>query len=154
MKLELQKLTAKRLYPDAPDWFQKVLEETFGEDFFKKKHFTDIKTFEDACYELCVRESDVYNEKDSDDEIAYKKLKVIVKAINQGWTPNWDNTGQRKWWPWFKLSSGFGFSASYYDFGRTGTIVGSRLCFESEEKSDYAANQFIDLYEKLLTLKD
>jgi hypothetical protein len=48
------------------------------------------------------------------------------------------------------LSSGFGFDASacYCDFA--GTLVGSRLCFETKEKSDYAAQQFIDLYKSFL----
>lgn len=153
MKLELQKSTAKRLYPDAPDWFQEIMRESFGEDFFKKKDFRDIKTFEDACLELGINESEVYTDKDSEDEIAYKKLKVIAKAINQGWVPDWDNTNQRKWWPWFKLSSGFGFSASAYGCDDTDAYVGSRLCFESEEKSDYAAKQFSEIYEQLLTIK-
>lgn len=153
MKLELQKLTAKRLYPDAPEWFQEIMRESFGKDFFTKKDFRDIKTFEDACFELGISESDVYTDQDSDDEVAYKKLKVIAKAINQGWVPDWDNTNQRKWWPWFKLASGFGFSGSDYDFAGTITAVGSRLCFESEEKSDYAAKQFSEIYEQLLTIK-
>lgn len=150
MKLVLQKRTAKRLFPDAPDWFQEIMKETFGEKFFNKKHFTEIKSFSDAC----IDESQVFNDLDSKDEIAYKKLKVIVKAINQGWTPDWANTNQRKWWPWFKLFSGFVFSGSGYGYDGASAGVGSRLCFESEEKSDYAAKQFIDLYEQLLQLKE
>ena len=51
------------------------------------------------------------------------------------------------------LSSGFGFSGSVYDYDFTGASVGSRLCFESKEKADYAANQFLKIYEDFLTIK-
>ena len=153
MELKLEKKTAKKLYPEAPLWFQKVLTETFGIDCFKKKSFDDIKTFEDACEELGIDLSEVIQECDTPDEIAYKKLKIVIRAINQGWTPDWSNTSQRKWWPYFNLSSGICFSHSHYGFVITDTTVGSRLCFETEEKSTYAAKQFIELYEQFLTLK-
>jgi hypothetical protein len=152
--LKLEKKTAKKLYPEAPVWFRKILDETFSPDLFKKRSFDEIKTFEDACEELGIENiSSLLNENDTTDEIAYKKLKVIVRAINQGWEPDWSNTSQKKWWPWFILSSGFGFSRSLYYCACTNSTVGSRLCFESEKKSDYAAKQFIDLYEQFLTIK-
>ncbi|MEI7424468.1 MAG: hypothetical protein WCK18_20370, partial [Prolixibacteraceae bacterium] len=66
--------------------------------------------------------------------------------------PDWNNTDQRKWWPYFNLSSGFGFSYSFFGYGYASTFVGSRLCFETSEKSNYAANQFIDLYKEFLTI--
>lgn len=154
MELKLEKKTAKKLYPEAPGWFQKVLNETFGSDIFRKRSFDEIKTFEDACDELGIEiPTSLFSDLDTPDEIAYKKLKVIVKAINQGWEPDWSNTNQKKWWPWFNLSSGFGFSDSNYGYPYTVTAVGSRLCFESEKKSDYTANQFVDLYEQFLTIK-
>ncbi len=152
MALTIEKQKAKRLYDESPDWFKRDLEAEFGEDFFKATNYESIKTFEDACKKLKVYPDDIFNKKDSPDEVAYKKLKVIVKAINNGWIPNWKDSDQKKWFPWFNLSSGFGFSGSYYCCDYAGTFIGSRLCFESSEKSEYAANQFIDLYKDLLTL--
>lgn len=151
MKLELKKETARKLYPEAPKWFQEVMNETFGEEFFRKKDWRDIKSFQDARKALGIDVIDVYSDADTPDEVSYKKLKIIVRAINQGWEPDWDNTSQKKWWPWFKLSSGFGFGGSHYYYGGSYTAVGSRLCFESEEKSDYAAQQFTDIYKQFLT---
>jgi hypothetical protein len=154
MELKIEKKTAKKLYSETPEWFQKVLTETFGDECFKTKNFDEIKTLEDAAE--ATGHSVGYlrmQDPESTDEWAYRMLKMVIKAINQGWTPDWDNTNQRKWWPYFKLSSGFGFSGSNYDYGITFTFVGSRLCFESEAKSNYAANQFIDIYEQFLTVK-
>jgi len=152
MSLTLQKTTAKKIYPDSPDWFKEVLEENFGKELFTKRSFEDIKTFEDACEELGIDPETVTLKNDSSDEVAYKKLKVVVRAINQGWVPDWDNKSQYKYWPWFNLSSGSGFSFSCSCYGYASTYVGSRLCFESEAKSDYAAKQFNELYKQFFTI--
>jgi hypothetical protein len=150
MNLKIEKETAQRVYPQSPRWFQELLEETFGKNAFQKKQFDEIKTYEDACEELGIS-TEQFFPADDPDEIAYKKLKIIVKAINQGWIPDWDNTNQRKWYPWLNLSSGFGFLHTGYGYGHTHSDVGSRLCFESEEKARYAGNQFTKLYKDFLT---
>ena len=112
-----------------------------------------IKTFEDACDELGINPENVFNINDELDEIAYKKLKIIVRALNDGWIPDWNDNNQRKWIPWFiwdPLSSGFGFDDSYYSYSFTGTGTGSRLCFSSDALSNYAGQQFIELYNEYL----
>jgi hypothetical protein len=152
MGLTLQKSTAKKIYPDSPDWFRKVLEENFGKDLFTKRSFEDINTFEDACEELGIDPETVTHKNDTPDEAAFKKLKVVIRAINQGWVPDWDNKSQYKYWPWFNLSSGSGFSASTSHYSCADTRVGSRLCFESEAKSNYAAKQFNELYKQFFTI--
>lgn len=149
--MELNITTARRLYKDSPEWFQNILIEEFGEKNLKQKDFEMIRSFEDACKLLKIKPESVFYSADTSDEIAYKKLKVIISAINNNWIPDWNDGDQEKWWPWFNLSSGFGFSHSGYFFGNARTHVGSRLCFESKEKSDYAAQQFIDLYKDFLT---
>jgi hypothetical protein len=153
MELKISESTAKRLYPESPSWFREVLEETFSKQKLVGRKFDEIRTFEDACEQIGVNPLSVFSDIDTYDEIAYKKLKIIAKAINQGWTPDWSNTNQKKWWPWFDLSSGFGFSNSGYYYTYSFAAVGSRLCFESEAKSDYCAKQFISLYQELLTIK-
>ena len=149
--MQIEKTTAKRLYDESPKWFQEQMEKEFGKEFFQKKAFKDIKSFEDACKALGIDHKKVMNPNEQEDIIAYKKLVIIIRAINQGWKPNWNNSSEKKWWPWFNLSSGFGFSSSYYYDASTGATVGSRLCFESQEKCDYAATQFIDIYKSFLT---
>ena len=133
MSLKIEKKTAKKLYESVPDFFKEQLEAAFGKEAFQKKDFREIKTFDDACNELGLTQEDLINIKpdDTPDEVAYKKLKIVIAAINQGWTPDWNNGDQRKWWPYFNLSSGLGFSDSNYDFDYTGSSVSSRLCFET-----------------------
>jgi hypothetical protein len=138
---------AKTLYPAAPDWPKEKLDEEFGAETFQPKDYEEIKTFEDACYKLGYDPGSITTENDTPDEAAYKKLKVVVKAINNGWLPDWSNGSQYKYYPWFRvLSSGFGFSHSGYDYGHTTSTVGSRLCTDSIEKALYIATQFEELY--------
>lgn len=90
----------------------------------------------------------------SDDEVAYIQLKLIAKSLNEGWTPDWDNSSQYKYFPWFWMnggSSGFRF----YDYGRwsSASTVGSRLCFKSRELAEYAAKQFLDVYRRFMVIK-
>jgi hypothetical protein len=152
--MEITKQTAQRLYDESPGWFQEQLVEEFGKECFDKNTYESIKTFEDACARLQIIPGKLFHKLDTPDEIAYKKLKVISRAIHDGWLPDWKNTDQRKWFPWFSvLSSGFGFSGSFFSYVITAASVGSRLCFESEEKATYVGNQFLQLYEELLTIK-
>lgn len=154
--LQLEESKAKKLFKDAPEWFKETLISSFGAACFSENILDRIKTFEDACAELGISNDScrpIFDEDEDPDEIAYKKLKVIISAINEGWKPDWNDTNQKKWFPYFALSSGFGFSNSYCHCTITFTSVGSRLCFSSQEKAEYVGKQFIDLYEQFLTLK-
>lgn len=123
-------------------------------DSLKKKSFNEILTLADACEVLDIDPDSVVNDQDTTDEAAYKKLKVVSKAINHEWTPDWSNTNQKKWFPYFNLSSGFGFSGTDYYFVLTSTGVGSRLCFETEAQAKHAGTKLLQLYKELLTITE
>jgi hypothetical protein len=79
---------------------------------------------------------------------------IFILAINNGWVPDYSDYDQRKYYPWpLVSSSGFGFSLSYYVYVNAYSHVGSRLCFESQEKADYAGKQFPKLFEDFITGK-
>ncbi len=87
------------------------------------------------------------------DEIAYRQLKLIVKAYNQGWTPDWKNSNQAKWYPYFEYKeSSFGFSHTAYAYWYTDTGVGSRLCLENEKRARDAGKKFEKIYNTFLSL--
>lgn len=155
MSLTIEKQKAKKLYPEAPEWLRKELEEEFGVDYFKVADFERIETFDDACRACGTTEAE-FNEKFAklgldDDTLKYEMIKIVAKAIRGDWKPDWNNSNQRKWFPVFLLSSGFGFSYSAYYITLTDSRVGSRLCFETCEQSDHAGNQFLSIYKALLT---
>jgi hypothetical protein len=122
-------------------------------------NYTDLKTFEDACKvlsldpEKVVPDFSCYPEQDRKALEAHAKLVLVARAANKlandgdEWAPDWNNGQWDKWHPWFDLdggSPGFRFNDSVH--WASGSAVGSRLCFISEEVTDYIAQQFIDLY--------
>ncbi|MDP3679753.1 MAG: hypothetical protein Q8R22_02835 [Flavobacterium sp.] len=88
------------------------------------------------------------------DEVAYKMIKEIVKAFNEGWVPDWTNSNEGKYYPWFKMGSpsGGGFSFDGYDYWRTYSYVGSRLCFKSADLAKHAGQLFESIYKDFLTV--
>jgi hypothetical protein len=91
----------------------------------------------------------------SEDEIAYRQLKLIVSALNEGWTPDWQNDDEWKYYPWFDMDSSsssgrFSFFVSVDLF--SASTVGSRLCYKSRELCDYAGTTFIDIYRRFFTI--
>jgi hypothetical protein len=123
----------------------------------KEFDYKTIKTFNDACEKLGIDPNTIpVVEAILTDlqkpVIALYRLMVIFKAINNGWEPDWSNSNQYKYYPWFYvLSSGFGFSDSYYFCAST--YVGSRLCTDTSEKALYIAKQFEKDYEDFLLIK-
>jgi hypothetical protein len=137
---------ARKQYPAAtPEW-KATLETTFGKEFFSQKITDRVKTFADACEVLEIDQDDIWDESDDQDEVAYKQLKVIVRALNEGWEPNYNNSNERKWYPWFYMDKPAGFRLDVCFYGVAGTTVGARLVFKSEELARYAATQFLGLY--------
>jgi hypothetical protein len=114
------------------------------------KEWRKIKSYEDACERFRINPKAV-EDNNSPDVIAYKKLKIIICAINQGWIPNWNDEYQKKWWPYFKMSPMFEFSDSYFAYSFSCADVCSSLCIESDEKTTYVGKQFIDLYKIFFT---
>ena len=114
-------------------------------------NWRDIKTFEYACKVLKIDPKNIINSNDTKDEVAYKKLKIVVRAINGDWTPDFSNSSQYKYYPYFDLSGGCRFCFAFYDCSATVSVGGVRLCFESKEKSNFAGKTFEPLYADLLT---
>jgi len=130
------------------------------------KNYTELKTFEDACQVLgldpksTIPNFDGYPEKDREAMIAHAKLVIIIRAANQlennnkEWVPNWNDSSERKYEPWFDMrdnrdgSSGFRFDV-YVDW-RAYSNVGSRLCFKSSVVCEHVATQFLELYRAYL----
>ncbi len=122
-----------------------------------KFDYKTIKTFEDACKKENIDPTKLPDVSMIPEEfhkpiVAAYKLYVIFKAINNGWTPYWNDSSEYKYYPWFWVNaskekpSGFGFSSSDCDFTTTGTGVGSRLCVQTSEEALYIAGQFTAEY--------
>lgn len=146
-----------------------------------------VKTLEDAIAVLgedhtLVRQYHLYeqqmngNEEDMRDLTAFLKLRIITAALNQGWSPDWTNSDEWKYYPWFSLytedeyndlgaddkerccrvvgrsyhnASAYGglvYANAYIASSFSSTNYGSRLAFKTRELALYAGKQFVDLW--------
>ena len=115
-----------------------------------------IKTFDDVLNHFGIDKT-YFNELNQDlesDEVAYRKVKLIVKALNEGWTPDWTDSNQYKYLPWFNMGSSSGAVSSYdlCDYWDTSSLVGSRFCFKSRDLAKYAGQQFESIYKDYLLI--
>ena len=157
--LEITRQAAIKAHDEASTKGKTLLENLFGKRVFQKDIKERIKTFDDVIRELGDDPEEFKNAisiMDEPDEIAYVKLKLIAKALNEGWTPDWSNGEWDKWYPWFKMddSSSAG-RFSFYAAAAQGSLsgVGSRLCFKSKDLATYAGTQFLDIYKDFFTVK-
>ncbi len=114
-----------------------------------------IKTYEDAYCALgspaFISLDDTFQDDRAKSIIAYSKLLVIAEALNEGWKPDWTNSSEYKYYPWFKKNtSGSGLSCFGYASWCARSFVPARLCFKSSELAEYAGKQFIDLYSEYM----
>ncbi len=165
MKLEITKENAIKAHSEADSQVKGLLENLFGKQVFVPAKITDrVKTLEDAYKELGIDpyffgddltdiEGDVWA-KDCKSVIAYIKLIIVARALNEGWEPDWSNDDEYKYYPWFDMSSGSGsgFSSDGCDYTYSRSSVGSRLCFKTRELAEYAGKQFEDLYRDYFTI--
>jgi hypothetical protein len=153
--LTIDEKRAKEIYPSAASELKALLENTFGKSFFSQKITDRIKTFEDVLEAFGILPSafKAVTAYDLPDEIAYKQLKLIVKVLNEGWEPNWDNSNEYKYYPWMCMDSPSGFGLICVSYSSSTSGVGSRLCFKSEALAKYAAEQFKSVYEQFFINK-
>lgn len=110
-----------------------------------------VKTYEDAC-RITGDYPDLHQGL-SRAEIAYRKLCVIIKALNGDWKPCFGDSNQYKYFPYFKLEDG---CQVFYCVSRwiACANVPAPSLFKSRELAEYAGTQFIDLYRDWLQMED
>lgn len=142
-------LSVAKNYPYGKEF----LEELFPEAF-RKRSWDEIISYEIACEEQPVHPDDIIHETDSDDVVAYKMLKHIIKCVNPSdFIADFTNTTQKKWTPIFNGASGFRFQFSYCYYVSASTDCGSRLCLMDEARSDFMGKTHIKLYERFIIKK-
>jgi len=100
--------------------------------FSRPKDIRDkVKCFLDACSILNINPTTVYSETDSIGDKAFKRLKIMVKALNEGWYPNWED-GSRVWMNYFRMKGGFAHWFTTLDCGIC-IHVPSPLCLKNKQ---------------------
>jgi len=117
-----------------------------------------VKSFADACQVLGIEPASVIpvfginmDAKIQKSSIAFVKLATIVKALNEGWVPDWTDCNQYKYFPRFrKNAAGLAVALTLNSVTVTNASHGSRLNFKTDALCDYAKEQFKELYVEYL----
>ena len=143
-----------------------------------------IKTFEDACHEIGIDAEAWNRDKISlglePDVLAFLKLRIIVKALNEGWEPQFTED-ECRYYPWFILYTreeynkldeeeksrvvyrsysyanalgGVSSANASYDSSYTNASVGVRLAFKTSELAAYCGRQFLDIWADFVFLPE
>lgn len=143
-----------------------------------------IKTFEDACREIGIDAEAWNRDKISlglePDVLAFLKLRIIVKALNEGWEPQFTED-ECRYYPWFILYTreeynkldeeeksrvvyrsnynanalgGVSFAPAAYDSSFSNASVGVRLAFKTSELAAYCGRQFLDIWADFVFLPE
>lgn len=143
-----------------------------------------IKTFEDACHEIGIDAEAWNRDKISlglePDVLAFLKLRIIVKALNEGWEPQFTED-ECRYYPWFILytreeynkldeeeksrvvfrSNSYanalgGVSYAYASYGSSyaSASIGVRLAFKTSELAAYCGRQFLDIWADFVFLPE
>lgn len=138
---------------------KQVLSDLFGKQVALYDNITDrVKSFEDACQVLGIStnvpEVKGLPRKHQKAIIANYKLIVIAEALNEGWKPNWQDSDEYKYYPWFDMSNpaGVGYSDAFNAASYSSASVGSRLCLKNRELAIYFGQTFTDLFNDSLLL--
>lgn len=138
---------------------KQVLSDLFGKQVALYDNITDrVKSFEDACQVLGIStnvpEVKGLPRKHQKAIIANYKLIVIAEALNEGWKPNWQDSDEYKYYPWFDMSNpaGVGYSNTSDAASNTFASIGSRLCLKNRELAIYFGQTFTDLFNDSLLL--
>lgn len=138
---------------------KQVLSDLFGKQVALYDNITDrVKSFEDACQVLGIStnvpEVKGLPRKHQKAIIANYKLIVIAEALNEGWKPNWQDSDEYKYYPWFDMSNPAGVccSSTYHTASAASASFGSRLCLKNRELAIYFGQTFTDLFNDSLLL--
>ncbi len=149
----LKKKELISLYENSNQAGQKLLSEKYGADFFNDKGW--IQLFDDFCKEHKLNKLDIIpftSPKDTKQQSinAFAMLSEIVPIENKGWIPDWNNSNEYKYFPYFDMRSGFGFSHADCGYWNASTNAGSRLCSKSSLECERIAKKYLPIYEKLI----
>lgn len=143
-----------------------------------------IKTFEDACREIGIDAEAWNRDKISlglePDVLAFLKLRIIVKALNEGWEPQFTED-ECRYYPWFILYTreeynkldeeeksrvvyrshfyanafgGVSYAYAFFDSSYANAFIGVRLAFKTSELAAYCGRQFLDIWADFVFLPE
>jgi len=119
-----------------------------------EKDWKSVKSFEDACKFLgdlspnhlisSWKKADL-----TEQQIAGLKLEYCIKAINEGWKPDWKDSNEIKYYNCFEFRNGRWFFHWVFDRSLY-SCCGFGFYYETKEKAQFGAKYFKQYYDTWL----
>ncbi len=151
--VNIEKKNAVIAYNKADEKGRVLLVNLFGSELFNQKITDRIKCMNDVYFTLGINVIEFEKSFFFKEDLCASKIRLITLVFNEGWEPDWTNSSEYKYFPWFDLSSGSGFSDSDCDDWATHSTVGSRLCFKTKELALEVPKIFEKEYIDYITIK-
>lgn len=149
-QLTISRDNAVRAYQAASPKQKKLLADLLGEENLALDITELVGSYEDACRlrgvtPLSLSDFAFHGPKRQEQKYADHQLDIINEALNEGHVFDYDDPDEEKYYPVLrKTGSGFALHVVYCD--GTGSYVGPRRSFRTEEAARYCATKFIHLY--------
>lgn len=148
-------------YNDADDAGKQLLQEIYGSEMFERddedSDIPQLKSWADVLKinKLTAKQFAKQTVGMEDDEIAYRQLKMSIKAFNGKWTARFDDDTQDKyfiWTIWDKGAGRFVFDGTLCHCTDTRAGLGPRLCFKSDALATHVGGQawMMDIYNRMM----
>ena len=135
----------KLVYKTASVEFKSVLEDTFGKEFFVEDIREKIKTVPDSIRTYRINHSDVggttiyLSKKHAEYIDAYVTALYVSDALNDFWSPDWNNMLEMKW------SIGYNNMNKSFESVCNNAHNWGAICFKSKSLAEYFIKQFPDI---------
>lgn len=170
-ELILNKTKILELYKTRNPKEQELLEDIFGQELFKQPPGLIIE-WKDLCqlrkwhplnalpYPKCPpvkeNESAAITKQRAINAFhiidAFRELYNTDPQTSKVWVPDWNNSNEYKYYPYFEFKRGVGFSFGVSLNVCSATSVGSRLVYKTRELSDHAGKALLPYYQILFNL--
>lgn len=149
--LEAQEQSVLSEYANGDESAKALLKKLFPGQDFNLSIMDRVKSYEDACAikgvaPLTIASFASFPKNQQEYLLAVHQDDVINEVLNEGWSPDWRNTSEYKYYPYFRWTGGSGFSYFVYYCADSSSSVGSRRTYKTSELATYSGKQFIDIH--------
>lgn len=129
---------------------------------FIEKHFNifnikdRVKTWKDVLKESRFNEEDIlpYSKPKTKEQVsqnAFAKIQLISKVLNEGWMPDFKNSNESKYYPYFERKAhGWVLSSGSFSYGNGFSDLGFGCLYKNSDLAIYAGTQFLEIYKEYL----
>lgn len=165
-KTKIEKYTLRNAFGEDIKFSEKEIQEMISacsteqlpivkEVFDIIETYGSLKTVEDCINKLTEKDEEVIQLRKLEsikglaEHILNNQIAVVItKALNDGWTADWNSSNEYKYYPCFYL--GDNFRCNHCFSWNTHSVTSTRLCLKSSELAIYAGTQFTEVYRKFM----